>query len=186
MKKLFYLGAMVCALGMMTACKSGTNENTTDSITVPESTNLSEQQTPKPTIIKVNGKYGLADQDGNVILEPAYSAIWEWENDYYKIFTEQHRQGIVDRNGRFILKPEYNYFGYLQEGLRLVNKDGLCGYVDRQGNFVIPLKWTFADDFKNGKAYVELGDSSYYIDKQGQIISRNTDDWEQDFGHQIE
>ena len=31
MKKLFLLGAMVCALGMMTACKSGTaNENTND------------------------------------------------------------------------------------------------------------------------------------------------------------
>ena len=32
MKKTFLLGAMVCALGMMTACKSGTaNENTIDS-----------------------------------------------------------------------------------------------------------------------------------------------------------
>ena len=32
MKKLFLLGAMVCALGMMTDCKSGTaNENTNDS-----------------------------------------------------------------------------------------------------------------------------------------------------------
>ena len=32
MKKVFFLGAMVCALGMMTACKSGTaNENTNDS-----------------------------------------------------------------------------------------------------------------------------------------------------------
>ena len=32
MKKLFLLGAMVCALGMMTACKSGTGDGTaTDS-----------------------------------------------------------------------------------------------------------------------------------------------------------
>ncbi|MBR1550580.1 MAG: WG repeat-containing protein [Bacteroidales bacterium] len=186
MKKLFLLGAMVCALGVMTACKSGTADTTVDSIAMADSTNLSEQLSPKPTIIKVNGKYGLADKDGNVILEPAYSAIYEWEDEYYKIFTEQHRQGLVDRNGHIILKPEYNSFGYLQEGLRLVDKDGQCGYADKHGNFVIPLKWTFGDDFKDGKAYVELGDSSYYIDKQGKIISCNTDDWEQDFGHQEE
>ena len=33
MKKLFYLGAMVCVLGMMTACKSGTTEETTNDTT---------------------------------------------------------------------------------------------------------------------------------------------------------
>ncbi len=188
MKKAFYLlSTVLCALGMVVACKSGTaDEAVNNSITTSDSTNPSERQTPKPTIIKINGKYGLADQDGNVTLEPVYRAIWEWEDEYYKIITEQNRQGLVDCNGRFILKPEYNSFGYLYEELRLVVKDGQCGYVDKHGNFVIPLQWTFGDDFKDGKAYVGLEDSSYYIDKQGKIISRNTDDWEQDFGHQEE
>ncbi|MBP5326458.1 MAG: hypothetical protein J6Y98_00925, partial [Bacteroidales bacterium] len=41
MKKLFLLGAMVCAIGMMTACKSGTATNDTIATdTVPECTSL--------------------------------------------------------------------------------------------------------------------------------------------------
>ena len=35
MKKLFLFGAMVCAIGMMTACKSGTTDNTAADTTHP-------------------------------------------------------------------------------------------------------------------------------------------------------
>ena len=40
MKKLFLLGAMVCALGMMTACKSGTMDKTTSGTSKPADVSL--------------------------------------------------------------------------------------------------------------------------------------------------
>lgn len=182
MKRILLMGAVICALGMMSACKNGTITDT-DSF-AGKATDGEVSEETKPMVFKENNLYGLKDQSGKILLNPEYGAVWETDGKYYEIHKGTYK-GLVDRHGNFILQPEYNSFGYLLEGLRLVGKDGLYGWVDEQGKVVIPFKWTFADDFKDGKAYVEQGDSSYYINKQGQIISNNTDDYEQDFGKQL-
>lgn len=182
MRRILLMGAVICTMGMMSACKNGTTIDTDSCASKATVGYVSEED--KPTIFKENNLYGLKDSKGKVLLNPEYNVVWEIDGKYYEIHKGTYK-GLVDRHGNFILQPEYNTFGFLQEGLRLVNKDGLCGWVDEQGNVVIPFKWTFADDFKDGKAYVEQGDSSYYINKQGQIISNNTDDYEQDFGKQL-
>ena len=182
MKRILLVGAVICALGMMSACKNGTIADTDSCAGKVTGGEVSEEM--KPMVFKENNLYGLKGQSGKVLLNPEYSAVWEIDGKYDEIHKGTYK-GLVDRHGNFILLPEYNSFGFLKEGLRLVNKDGRYGWVDEQGNVVIPFKWTFADDFKDGKAYVEQGDSSYYINKQGQIISINTADYEQDFGEQL-
>ena len=57
MKKLFYLGAMVCALGMMTACKSDNKNNENNVFDKPREEELAiiprreNVGAKKPTII---------------------------------------------------------------------------------------------------------------------------------------
>lgn len=157
MKKLFLLGAMVCALGMMTACKSGTaDKNTNDTTTTSEQ--LAETNATIPTRIEI------LRTDGKGFL-----------------------YGLMNENGDTILPVEYDAIGFFYEGMVIVRKDDLphpFGFVNTKGELVIPCKWDMADDFKDGRAYVELGDSSFFINMQGEIISTETGDYDIDFGQE--
>ena len=71
MKQLFLLGAMVCTLGMMTACKSGTaNENTNDSTQMQTDIfvydTLDNWLTIGTSIQLVNEKMGEPDSVGDI------------------------------------------------------------------------------------------------------------------------
>ena len=67
MKKMFLLGAMVCALGMMTACKSAK--------TISNSFQYTGEYKNGFAQIEENGKWGCIDTAGNVIIAPIYDKL---------------------------------------------------------------------------------------------------------------
>lgn len=55
-------------------------------------------------------------------------------------------------------------YGYVQEGLIAVQRDGLWGYMDvSNGKMVIPFKYTSAEAFEFGSAKVSIGNESFLI-----------------------
>lgn len=81
-----------------------------------------------PAYVVKDGKqlWGLIDQNGKMVVDPAYDAIEDY-NDYgYAKFTKNKKYGILDKNGKEFLKPEYD---------DITGIDQVSGYiVAKKGN----------------------------------------------------
>ena len=126
MKKLFLLGAMVCALGMMTACKSGTaKETNTDSILAGESTDImssavgndSKWQAMLLGEWKLNEVYRTTRLHGKEKTDTATPNVsWRFADDgfYYETVLHEGKEdtyqyGYTLRSDSIMLREETEY-----------------------------------------------------------------------------
>lgn len=134
--------------------------------------------------VSLNGRYGLMDTDGNVLI---------WTNDYILTsFSEglakisqideegQRKNGYINTQGDIVIPFEYDLASDFSEGLAAVaKKDGngnyKYGFINTLGELVIPHEYDSTDDFSEGLTVVGKKDinGSYkygYIDTVGEIV----------------
>ncbi|MDZ4787087.1 MAG: WG repeat-containing protein [bacterium] len=119
--------------------------------------------------VKLNGKWGLIDKNGKILITPKYSEIYPLEEGLSRI-TENGMFGLLDNNGKQICPAMYDYIEDFSEGLAKVRINSKQGYIDKSGSEVIPLKYDFADNFSEGLAKVVLDSKHGYIDKSGSEV----------------
>lgn len=133
--------------------------------------------------------YGVADKDGNLIVEQIYEAI-DKPAGGRAAFQKDSKIGFFDENWKIVIEPRYACnihpsISYFSEGLAPVGKltnDSryiAWGYIDKNGNEVTDFIYDWAGAFENGKARVGIGEYVYYyntrtktgvIDKEGNLI----------------
>lgn len=61
-----------------------------------------------------NGKWGVADKEGNILIEPTYDEIKPWNYEVYKV--KQHNLlGLCNIHNELMLECKYSYIGELNE-----------------------------------------------------------------------
>ncbi|ROI00773.1 WG repeat-containing protein [Chryseobacterium daecheongense] len=117
-------------------------------------------------LIESNGKKGLADFTGKIILECLYDNIEiPLGSDYYtkpiKLLIEKDKKLALYANGQFLTKFEYDKISFRTNFL-IVKKDNRYGTLDMNGNVLIACKYdstqsnntgTRLEFIKNGKAF---------------------------------
>ncbi|MBR4773718.1 MAG: hypothetical protein IK010_04730 [Bacteroidales bacterium] len=104
MKKAFLLSAIVCALGMMTACKSGTaNENTADSSA--DSTHMQGQPYTDTSMFKKTEDIYV---DGN---QTEYVFIFRSEGCFYRMLHDVENDSVELENF-YIAEDDLGYYCY--------------------------------------------------------------------------
>ena len=91
-------------------------------------------------------KMGLIDSNGNIVIEPIYDEIKDFENGK-AAFKKNGRWGIMDLNGDIIIKSKFDYLRTRKDGLFVFgNKSGnyswTYGLLDTCGNTIIPAKYS--------------------------------------------
>lgn len=124
--------------------------------------------------IRKNGKYGFIDTKGNVIIEPTYTYLGEFnENAASAQIEGQNTQGVIDKTGNIIIPFEYQKIFDCSDGLFYTLKNNEAGFIDKNNNIVIPFgKFRrFNTVFSCGYAitYTKEGEE-VYIDKKGNIL----------------
>lgn len=66
-------------------------------------------------LFRRNYKWGVADKNGNVLIEPDYNRIETWSHDIYKV-KKQLLYGLCNIHNQLILKCEYSYIGKFYNG----------------------------------------------------------------------
>ncbi len=131
-------------------------------------------------VVQKDGKYGMVDYSGNVLLDCKYEnieAVKGIENSF--IIKENGKEGLSDSEGKIIIKAEYKEIRGLgdnyQNGYIVVNTEGKYGVIDFTGNQVIENSYEdIADVYGNGMYVVK--DKTYkLIDKAGKTILDNFD-----------
>lgn len=123
--------------------------------------------------IKINGKYGLLDASGNIILEPVYTKLnksggYLFALKDYKIMT------IYNRDFEIIKKAEY-LSAYKNNGLIYVKniRTKKNGVLDSLGNTIIPEEYDYIIDYSryNKERFVCIKKGKHgVVDKNNKII----------------
>jgi hypothetical protein len=91
----------------------------------------------------INGKWGVMDASGKLIVPYIYSQV-----GHYGEFSEglaevvlNKKSGYIDTTGKVVIPLKYDECSSFKQGFGIVFLAGKCGLVDKKGILVIPCKW---------------------------------------------
>jgi len=120
--------------------------------------------------IKQDGKWGLIDRRGKIVVRPQFEKINFWSEGLTGVEINK-KWGFIDRSGRVVIPAEFEWVGMFSEGLAIVSLNGKRGYINKKGEIVVPPKYYAVDEFHEGLATVWPNEKEYgYIDKRGKEV----------------
>lgn len=86
--------------------------------------------------------------------------------------------GYISNQGEFIIKPQFtNALDFQDNGLAVVEKDGLYGIIYESGSYILRPKYQYINDFSENRAVV-LNDNGFkVIDEKGNEITSKAYDY---------
>ena len=88
--------------------------------------------------IKYNGKYGVINQYGEVIVEPVYESVSKFSEGMARVSAEKHgKYGYINTEGELVIPMMYKSAYDFSEGLAAVWEGSRAGYIDKTGAYVI-------------------------------------------------
>ena len=136
----------------------------------------SDYATPEYTTYRENGRYGIKDAAGNIVMEPSYSSIDAFYGDYATVYNGE-KYGLINDKGELIVPTQFdrvrrNYYGpydretgsdgYEAAGYFCVLSDGKVGFVNMKGEVTCEPKYS-------EKIMDVYGASALYTDMENQM-----------------
>ena len=113
------------------------------------------KNTDNSILIEKDGKIGLVDSTGKVIIEPQYKEIRGLGTDYklgYITITEDDKYGVVDCNNQKVLENKYQDIKSLTEnGIYVVKENNNWELVQRNGELKLSRTTKCSRYFRNKK-----------------------------------
>ncbi len=172
-------------------CDSKTGNKTSNSKSLlPKNYTLSvrnEKTKLTQAYIRETWKYGVIDDNKNVVIDFKYDAIDNSLFEYSPIIyvrnyiNKEHKYGFVNRLGEEVVPLIYDDARGFNEGFCNVAKGDKWGYIDTTGKEVITFKFDMAYGFHSGLAGVKIGNKWGYINKTGKLVIPATYDKVYDF-----
>lgn len=120
--------------------------------------------------MSTDGKMGLIDKNGTIILPIIYKDV-EWNESWGLIIEDTlGKKGYVNCNGEFVISCKYDDVYGFSENLAVVAINNKWGYMDTLGNWAIDTVFDDARSFRNGLARVKTNEKWMFIDYSGNIV----------------
>jgi len=121
--------------------------------------------------IQVDGKVGLIDSEGNVVIEPSYLDVHTFTDDKLTPAETEEGVGYIDRRGEMVLQPECEDASPFSNDLAAVKTEEGWRYIDRTGATVIAGPFEKAGSFSDKGVAVVKAESGYgMIDRAGEYV----------------
>ncbi|MBP3285051.1 MAG: WG repeat-containing protein [Clostridia bacterium] len=122
-------------------------------------------------VVKLDGKYGVIDENSNAIIETIYDEIENFTMEKYTRVKKDGKWGYISRNGNILIPTEYYFCGKPYENIVIVGNNGRYGYMNMDGTKVTDLLYDKVENFgDNGLGKVILNQLFGYVDKNGKVI----------------
>lgn len=124
----------------------------------------------KYAVFTQEGKKGLMDTEGGVVLEPLYDDIaYNGKDDDRILVRDSGSAYYVNKKGNKVLEPteNYAYLGLLSQNRAVAEKAGKYGYLDEKMQEKIPFTYDDATLFQEKMAAVKQGERWAIIDNKG-------------------
>lgn len=125
-------------------------------------------------IVSLNGKFGVIENNGKIIVDYKYDFIWPY-NEGVALVKLNNKYGFINKKGNLTIPLIYDDALSFSEGLApvlLKSEGNSWGYIDKKGNIKIPFKFNgfIARPFKESFASVYMKKGSGFINKKGDFV----------------
>ncbi len=125
-------------------------------------------------VVHMDGKKGLIDKNGKLVLEPVYTHIGVFENGV-AIANLEDSSRIINEKGQIMVEMPY-FAVYFRDGFAVFTKsnsmgESRYGYMDQTGRVIGEPRYLDVSPNKDGTAVVMTEERLYQaIDKNGSVI----------------
>ena len=118
-----------------------------------------------------NGKYGLKDASGKVIVQGTYTYQFNFSNGLARVINNK-KTGLIDTTGKIIAPLQYDVIFTESEGFFKVKKEGgKHFFINRSGKEIhFAFDYDDVDHLKNGRIIFTKNYKNGVIDSTGKII----------------
>ena len=125
-----------------------------------------------PTVFNDNGKFGLKDESGNVIVEAKYKKLIRLGEKGW-IIQSRTKFGVMGDDGKVLVEPKYTYADRMLGRFVKLGKGDKYGIFDEMGFAVLPVEYS-SIDLLYGGMFLTCKNYKYGItDFNGQLILEN-------------
>lgn len=128
--------------------------------------------------IYLEGKIGLIDKEGEVVLPPVYDAIGDIEEGVFSAVKGESYYIMDIKGNEHFNSKEYTSFGISSENFIVAAKEDehnnvKMGYINKNGKVLIEPEYSAAWRFNNGRGLVKTkNNQNLIIDKNGKVIKK--------------
>lgn len=87
-------------------------------------------------IIDTNCRFGFINHDGEIVVEPIYDCVFDFNEGLAPVLIKD-KWGYIVSNGAMLIGNVYKKALNFNDGLALVIKDSLVGYINKDGKTVL-------------------------------------------------
>jgi hypothetical protein len=118
--------------------------------------------------IGLRGKRGYINQQGDVVISPAYDFVYPFIGGYAVVYQgpmqlgtipDNGKYGMIDTAGKLICPIQWDDVTPFSEGMAIVIENDKWGFIDTSGKLVIDTMYQSADRFHQGLAVVQLSEA---------------------------
>lgn len=95
------------------------------------------------SIVKLNGKWGFYDDQGNLIQEPKFDDLQHFYEGL-SLFKLNNKYGFIDKHGEIVIPAKFEKGNRFFNGLAEVQLNGKSGFINKKGEFVIEPRFEFS------------------------------------------
>jgi len=119
--------------------------------------------------VQKNGKCGLADSTGHLILQTKYEMVYPYTEDMAKIYNNG-KYGFIDLNQNVIIPCIFEIADEFEYGTSLVNSLSLPSLINKKGEIIFQFDITTFHYFWNSKSVCKKNNKFGYLSKAGNEI----------------
>ncbi|MCK5293682.1 MAG: WG repeat-containing protein [Arcobacteraceae bacterium] len=130
----------------------------------------------------IDGKFGIIDLDGNLLLKVVYDSITYFFDGFARIEVGG-KFGLIDTNFNIVLKPTYDYIQEFVGDIALVHHNNRYGCINK--NIELKIKPTYDRIYFQQENFLRtLIDKKWgYLDNQCNVLSKPIYDYGYDFSN---
>lgn len=125
------------------------------------------------------GKYGYIDEQGNIVIPPAYTSAFPFHHDRAIVNTAEDyksKYGVINKQGEWVIQPEYNDIRDLNEDRFALGRaidpaqpyiGSIYAIADWDGKRLSDFVYREVSEYKHGLASVYDAKQTYFIDRTG-------------------
>lgn len=121
--------------------------------------------------IKLNGKWGFLNKQGEEVVPPKYDMVSVFIGDYATVGLND-KFGFIDKSGHEVVPPKYdNISGNYTENIIAIEVNKKWGFINLTGKVIIPPKYDgFCGHFYNNVQCIAQNKKVGFIDKKDNVI----------------
>jgi len=119
--------------------------------------------------IKHNGLWGIADEDGNIVIDFMYNDCKDISNGLWLV-SNKDGWGFVDAKNQPIIPLTYRVCQAFSDGLCAVFQDSLWGFINEENEVIVPFSYEDCGSFSDGLAAVKKDDFWGFINAKNEVV----------------